>query len=157
MKKILILQQIMRGFTFTLSDADNSLNNAYELIQQKDKEIKALKAELAKWNMETVKEYIASLEKENKALIADLASMKKAFNLANNWRNDHLDDSKLLKNYEKMNGAKNAFVSGIVMGWAHQMERGSMTDKIRIIGDMKEFSDKLAKSAGVIISDDPDK
>ncbi len=59
-----------------------------------------------------------------------------------------------LEDYKKMAEAKNAFISGLVMGWAHQLESGSMTDKIRIIGDMKEFSEKLAKSAGVIIYDD---
>jgi len=61
-----------------------------------------------------------------------------------------------LKDYQKFNESKNAFISGIIMGWAHQMEKGSMTDRIRIIGDMKEFSETLAKSAGVIIADDPD-
>ncbi len=60
-----------------------------------------------------------------------------------------------LEDYKRMNEAKNAFISGMIMGWVHQIERGSMTDKIRIIGDMKEFSEKLAKSAGVIITDDP--
>jgi len=93
-------------------------------------------------------------EQEIRQLKADLSSMKKAFNLANNWRNEHLEDSNVLENYKKMNESKNAFISGIVMGWVHQLERGSLTDKIRIIGDMKEFSETLAKSAGVIISDD---
>jgi len=59
-----------------------------------------------------------------------------------------------LEDYKKMNGAKNAFIAGLVMGWAHQLEKGSLTDQIRIIGDMKEFSETLGKSAGVIISDD---
>jgi hypothetical protein len=59
-----------------------------------------------------------------------------------------------LEDYKKMAEAKNAFISGLVMGWVHQLESDSMTDKIRIIGDMKEFSEMLAKSAGVIITDD---
>ena len=61
-----------------------------------------------------------------------------------------------LEDYKKFNESKNAFMSGMIMGWAHQLEKGSMTDQIRIIGDMKEFSETLAKSAGVIITDDPD-
>jgi len=59
-----------------------------------------------------------------------------------------------LEDYKKMAEAKNAFISGLVMGWTHQLESGSMIDKNRIIGDMKEFSEMLAKSAGVIIADD---
>jgi hypothetical protein len=63
-----------------------------------------------------------------------------------------------LKDYKKFNEAKNAFISGMVMGWADQLEKaGMMNDTktlIRIIKDMKEFSEKLAKSAGVIISND---
>ena len=59
-----------------------------------------------------------------------------------------------LEDYKKMAEAKNAFISGLVMGWAHQLESDSMIDKNRIIGDMKEFSEMLAKSAGVIITDD---
>ncbi len=61
-----------------------------------------------------------------------------------------------LEDYKKFNESKNAFMSGMIMGWAHQLEKGLMTDKIRIIGDMKEFSETLAKSAGVIIANDPD-
>jgi len=60
-----------------------------------------------------------------------------------------------LEDYKKMNESKNAFISGLIMGWAHQLEKESLTDQIRIIGDMKEFSETLAKSAGVIIADDP--
>jgi len=60
-----------------------------------------------------------------------------------------------LEDYKKFNESKNAFISGMIMGWAHQLEKGSMVDKIRIIGYMKEFSETLAKSAGVIIADDP--
>lgn len=59
-----------------------------------------------------------------------------------------------LEDYKKMNESKNAFISGLIMGWVHQLEKGSLTDQIRIIGDMKEFSETLAKSAGVIIADD---
>jgi len=59
-----------------------------------------------------------------------------------------------LEDYKKFNEAKNAFISGMIMGWADQLQKGSMTDRIRIIGDMKEFSEKLGKSAGVIIADD---
>ena len=62
-----------------------------------------------------------------------------------------------LEDYKKFNEAKNAFIAGMIRGWADQLERGSMTDSIRIIGDMKEFSDNIAKSAGVIISDDSHK
>ncbi len=59
-----------------------------------------------------------------------------------------------LEDYKKFNEAKNAFISGMIMGWASQLKKGSMTDKIRVMNDMKEFSEKLAKSAGVIITDD---
>jgi len=59
-----------------------------------------------------------------------------------------------LEDYKKMNESKNAFISGLIMGWVHQLESDSINDKIRIIGDMKEFSETLAKSAGVIIADD---
>ncbi len=63
-----------------------------------------------------------------------------------------------LEDYKRMNESKNAFVSGLVRGWADQLEKGRpMTEKLRIIGDMKEFSETLAKSAGVIIADDPDR
>ncbi len=61
-----------------------------------------------------------------------------------------------LEDYKKFNEAKNAFIGGMIRGWADQLESGSMTDRIRIIGDMKEFSERIAKSAGVIIADDSD-
>ena len=61
-----------------------------------------------------------------------------------------------LEDYKKFNEAKNAFIAGMIRGWADQLESGSMSDRIRIIGDMKEFSENIAKSAGVIISNDPD-
>lgn len=61
-----------------------------------------------------------------------------------------------LEDYKKMNKSKNAFISGMILGWVHQLENGSMVESIRIIRDMKEFSETLAKSAGVIIADDPD-
>jgi hypothetical protein len=59
-----------------------------------------------------------------------------------------------LKDYKKFNEAKNAFVSGLILGWAHQLEKANHDQQFRVIQDMKEFSDKLAKSAGVIIADD---
>jgi len=64
--------------------------------------------------------------------------------------------SEQLQDYKKFNEAKNAFIAEMIRGWAEQIESGSMSDKIRIVGDMKEFSEKIAKSAGVIIADDPD-
>ncbi len=59
-----------------------------------------------------------------------------------------------LEDYKKMAEAKNAFISGLVMGWVHQLESGSMIDKIRIIGDMKEFSEKLADILGYKIKNE---
>jgi ribosomal protein L32E len=41
-------------------------------------------------------------EKQIKQLQMDLSSMKKAFNLANNWRNEHLDDSKKLQKIKEI-------------------------------------------------------
>ena len=61
-----------------------------------------------------------------------------------------------LKDYKKFNEAKNAFIAGMIRGWADQLESGSMNNRIRIIGDMKEFSERIAKSAGVIMADDSD-
>jgi hypothetical protein len=61
-----------------------------------------------------------------------------------------------LEEYKKFNEAKNAFFAGMVRGWADQLESGSMTDRIRIVEDMKEFSERIAKSAGVIIANDSD-
>lgn len=61
-----------------------------------------------------------------------------------------------LEDYKKFNEAKNAFIAGMIRGWAEQLESGSMIDRLRIVGDMKEFSENIAKSAGVIIADDPD-
>jgi hypothetical protein len=63
---------------------------------------------------------------------------------------------KQLNDYKKFNEAKNAFIAGMIMGWADQLESGSITERIRIIRDMKEFSENIAKSAGVIIADDTD-
>ena len=59
-----------------------------------------------------------------------------------------------LEDYKKMNGAKNAFIAGLVMGWASQLEKATYDQRFRVIKDMKEFSETLGKSAGVIISDD---
>lgn len=61
-----------------------------------------------------------------------------------------------LEDYKKFNEAKNAFIAGMIRGWAEQLESGSMIERLRIVGDMKEFSENIAKSAGVIIADDPD-
>ncbi len=53
-----------------------------------------------------------------------------------------------------MNEAKNAFISGIIYGWADTLSKSNYEGRFRVINDMKEFSEKLGKSAGVIISDD---
>jgi len=59
-----------------------------------------------------------------------------------------------LEDYKKFNGAKNAFIAGVMLGWAEQLEIANYDERFRVIKDMKEFSEKIAKSAGVIISDD---
>lgn len=59
-----------------------------------------------------------------------------------------------LEDYKKMNKAKNAFLAGVILGWAHVLEKANYDQRFRVISDMKEFSDKIAKSAGVIISDE---
>ncbi len=70
------------------------------------------------------------------------------------------DLEKLIEDYKKMNEAKNAFIAGMVRGWVDQLEQAGVhndTKKlISIIKDMTEFSEQLAKSAGVIIANDPD-
>lgn len=60
-----------------------------------------------------------------------------------------------LEDYKKMNQAKNAFLAGIIMGWADILEKANYKQRFRVIADMKEFSNKIAKSAGVIIHDEP--
>lgn len=59
-----------------------------------------------------------------------------------------------LEDYKKMNQAKNAFLAGLIMGWADVLEKANYDQRFRVISDMKEFSNKIAKSAGVIISDE---
>jgi len=57
-----------------------------------------LKEDLAQ-SMDQVRRILPITEKQaqdNKWLILDLKSMKQSFALANNWRNAHLDDAKLL-------------------------------------------------------------
>lgn len=58
---------------------------------------------------------------------------------------------KQLEDYKKMNAAKNAFLAGVIRGWICRLQ----DDKERkdCIDDMLDFSDKIAKSAGVIIAD----
>jgi hypothetical protein len=46
---------------------------------------------------------IEKLNEKIKWLESDLSAMKKAFNLANNWRNEHLDDSKKLDKIKELN------------------------------------------------------
>lgn len=60
-----------------------------------------------------------------------------------------------LEDYKKMNQAKNAFLAGLIMGWAEIFEKANYEQRFRVISDMKEFSNKIAKSAGVIITDEP--
>jgi hypothetical protein len=55
-----------------------------------------------------------------------------------------------LEDYKKMNQAKNAFLAGVIRGWVCRLK----DDKERkdCIDDMLDFSNKIAKSAGVIIA-----
>ncbi len=54
------------------------------------------------------------------------------------------------KSFDKFNQSKNAFMSGLLMGWASSLESDPSSRK-RVINDMKEFSNRLATSAGVTI------
>ncbi len=65
------------------------------------------------------------------------------------------DLEKLIEDYKKMNEAKNAFIAGMVRGWVERLQEHD-TAKQACITDMLEFSDRIAKSAGVIIANDPD-
>jgi hypothetical protein len=57
-----------------------------------------------------------------------------------------------LEDYKKMNQAKNAFLAGVIRGWVERL-RQHETEKIACISDMLDFSNRIAKSAGVIIHD----
>ncbi len=60
---------------------------------------------------------------------------------------------KQIDDYKKMNAAKNAFLAGIIRGWVERLQQHD-TEKQACITDMLDFSNMIAKSAGVIISDD---
>ena len=51
-----------------------------------------------------------------------------------------------------MNQAKNAFLAGVIRGWVSRLQSHE-TEKQACISDMLDLSDKIAKSAGVIIHD----
>lgn len=59
-----------------------------------------------------------------------------------------------LEDYKKFNESKNAFISGMIMGWASRLETAKYDERLKVYKDMREFSEKLAKSAGVIITDE---
>jgi len=52
-----------------------------------------------------------------------------------------------------MNQAKNAFLAGIIRGWVERLQTHD-TEKQACISDMLDFSDTIAKSAGVILFSD---
>ncbi len=52
-----------------------------------------------------------------------------------------------------MNEAKNAFLAGVIRGWVDRLQLHD-TEKQACISDMLDFSNSLAKSAGVIILDE---
>ena len=60
-----------------------------------------------------------------------------------------------LEDYKKMNQAKNAYLAGIIRGWASQIDYAELThntkEMVTVIDSMREFSDRIANSAGVII------
>ncbi len=58
-----------------------------------------------------------------------------------------------LEDYKKMNQAKNAFLAGVIRGWVSRLQSHE-TEKQACISDMLDLSDKIAKSAGVIILDE---
>jgi len=58
-----------------------------------------------------------------------------------------------LEDYKRMNKAKNAFIAGLVRGWVERLQQHD-TEKQACITDMLEFSEQIAKSAGVIIVDE---
>ena len=51
---------------------------------------------------------------------------------------------------DKMDSARNAYIAGIIRAWVERLQQHD-TAKQSCITDMLEFSDKLAKSAGVTI------
>jgi hypothetical protein len=63
------------------------------------------------------------------------------------------DLEKQLEDYKKMNEAKNAFLAGVIRGWTSRLQ-GHDTEKQACISDMLDFSNMIAKSAGVIIHDE---
>ena len=58
-----------------------------------------------------------------------------------------------LDDYKKMNEAKNAFLAGVIRGWVSRLQSHE-TEKQSCISDMLDFSNNIAKSAGVIILDE---
>jgi len=58
-----------------------------------------------------------------------------------------------LEDYKKMNQAKNAFLAGVIRGWVSRLQSHE-TEKQACISDMLDFSNSIAKSAGVIILDE---
>lgn len=56
-----------------------------------------------------------------------------------------------LEDYKKMNNAKNAFLAGVIRAWVCKLQND--TQREECISDMLDFSDRIAKSAGVIIAD----
>ena len=61
-----------------------------------------------------------------------------------------------IEDYKKMNEAKNAFLAGIIRGWVERLQMHD-TEKQACISDMLDFSNMIAKSAGVILFDDSHK
>ena len=58
-----------------------------------------------------------------------------------------------IEDYKKMNNAKNAFLAGIIRGWVERLQIDD-TEKQDCISDMLDFSNRIAKSAGVILVDE---
>jgi hypothetical protein len=54
---------------------------------------------------------------------------------------------------KKIDQAKNAFLAGVIRGWTSRLQEHN-TEKQACISDMLDFSNMIAKSAGVIITDD---
>ena len=72
--------------------SDNSDNCIVKFASLEGNDIEWTKAEA-----EQLKHQILQDSKDNHWLKSDLAAMKESFNLANNWRNEHLEDSKKLE------------------------------------------------------------
>ncbi len=57
-----------------------------------------------------------------------------------------------IDDYKKMNQAKNAFFAGVIRGWTEKL-KGNENERVDCMKDMLDFSNTIAKSAGVIILD----